>query len=227
MPKFDNQVQLELFDLSDTTEDVVELFPEVWQALESLISPDVENRFSGLKQLTKLNAHRLSPIVAYILTTCLDDENIDFRFNVVQTVGALLSRDGEGLLTPFEVKRRVKYSLGKMRQRKVFALLQVADYQPISQSNVALLLKACSFAGKILSDIFTDHKLPIEIRRQAIHFAGYIGFLETIPRLEKLAEKLEARMNGQRFMPFAPTTSSEESSLLPTLQTALLLLKSP
>ena len=221
------QIQPELFKFSDTTEDVVELFPEVWKALELIISPYIEDRFRGYYKITELNAHRLSPIVAHILATCLDDEDIDFRLNIAQTVGGLLSHDEVGLITPIEVKQQLKYYLSKMRQRKIFALLQVTEYEPSSLTSVAALLKACSYAGNALSDIFSNHQLPIGIRRQAIKFSGLIGFLETIPRLEKLSERLETKMNGQRNMPFAPKKDPNESSLLPAIQTALKLLNTP
>jgi hypothetical protein len=221
------QIQPELFDFSDTAEDVLELFPGVWKALELLISPIVEDRVRGYYKIIELNAHRFSPIVAYILATCLDDEDIDFRLKITNTVGELLSSDEEGRVTPIEVKRQLKYYLSKMRQRKIFALLQVADYEPSSQSSVAALLKACSYAGNSLGDIFSNHKLPIAIRTQAIKLSGMVGFLETIPRLEKLMERLETRMNGQRKMSFAPAKDPMEKNLLPTINSALELLKSP
>ena len=222
-----NRTQLPLFDLSDTVEDVLEIFPEVWQALEWMISPNIENRFRGLREILKLNAHRLSPIVAYILATCLDDADIDFRYEVVQAVGELFSGDSSGLQTSFEVKKQLKNYLGQMQKRKVFALLKVADYQPTSKENVAVLLKNYSYSGQILGDIFSDYKFPIEIRRQAVFFVGYLGFIETIQRLEKLEDKLEARLNGQKAMPFISKTSTEEVLLLPAIRKSLELLKTP
>lgn len=227
MSEFLNHPQLTLFDLSDTVEDVLEIFPEVWKALEMVISSNVENRIQGLREIVRLNAHRLSPIVAYVLATSLDDPNIDFRYEVVQAVGELLSRDSSGLQIPIDVKLQVKYYLGQMRKMKVFALLQVADYQPSSIENVAVLLKNCSYSGQILGDIFTDYKLPIKIRRQGIYFAGYLGFIETVPRLEKLEDKIESRLNGQKAMPFVPKSSKEDILLLPTIRKSLELLKTP
>lgn len=222
-----HRTQLELFDLAATVEDVAELFPEIWQALEMVVSPEVETRYRGLEIIRKRNAERLSPLVAYVLATCLDDEDIDFRLKVVQAVGGLFISDVPGVLTSAEVIRIVKYFLGKMRQRNIFALLQVAEYQPSSREEVAKLLKACSYSGKIMADIFTDHKLPLEIRSQAIYFVGYLGFMETIPRLERLREKVEGRMNGQRSMPFVLKSGSEEINLLSNIRNSLVLLKSP
>jgi hypothetical protein len=38
---------------------------------------------------------------------------------------------------------------------------------------------------------------------------------------------LAARLNGQSAMPFAPPTEADDKSLLPAVQTALTLLKTP
>jgi len=222
-----HRTQLELFDLADTVEDVVELFPEIWQALEMVVSPEVEIRLRGLELIRKRNAERFSPLVAYVLATCLEDEDIDFRLKVVQSIGGIFTSEFPGFISLAEVKKIVKHYLSQMRQRKIFALLQVAEYQPSVREEVAQLLKACSYSGKIMADIFSDHKLPLEIRSQAIYFVGYLGFLETIPRLERLKERLESRINGQRSMPFVLKSGSEDVSLLPKIRTSLVLLKSP
>jgi hypothetical protein len=114
-----------------------------------------------------------------------------------------------------------------MRKRNIFALLQVAEHKISSETNVAVLLNTCSYAGNALANIFTDRKIPIPIRRQAVIYTGRVGFLDAIPALEKLADRLESRMNGQSSMPFAPPSDSDEKSLLPAVQTALRLLQSP
>jgi hypothetical protein len=220
-------IQPRLFDFSDSTSDVAELFPDVWGALECLTSPSVDVRLNGLRRLIELDAHRLSPLVAYVLVTHLDDQNIEFRFELVQALGSLLSRGDRSADTPEGVKQSIKTYLSQMRRRKIYALLQVAEHHPSAQSNVAALLKGCSNAGKVLADIFSDRKIPVVIRRQAIHFVGIVGFLDAVPRLERLAERLVARMNGQRLMPFAPPTDSAEKTLLPTIQTALTVLGFP
>lgn len=219
--------QPQLFDFSDSTGGMVELFPAVWTALEFLISPEINKRQGGLDQLLELNAHRLSPLVAYVLATCLLDSNMKFRFGVVQALGGLLVQEDSVITTSEAVYQCLKKYLSKMRRRSVYALIEVAEYYPSSLTQVASLLKACSHAGGTLSDIFSDRKIPIELRRQAINLAGIVGFLDVIPALERLAVRLESRMSGQKSMPFAPPVDFSERSLLPTVQTVLTILNSP
>jgi len=218
--------QPNLFDFSDSAAGVVELFPNVWIAMEELTSSNVEDRKAGLKRLISVNAHKLSPLVAYVLATCLTDPKIEFRYEIVQALGGLFFPDNS-IETSDQVKQSLKFYLSQMRRRRVYALLQVADYHPSSETNVAVLLKACSHAGGTLSDIFLDRKIPVEIRRQAINFAGIVGFLDAVPALEKLAGRLEARISGQKSMPFAPPIDSNEKSLLPAVQSVLSILSFP
>jgi len=221
------EYQPSLFDFADSAVGVAELFPTIWRALEQLTSPAISDRQTGLSQIIELDAQRISPLVAYVLATRLDDQDIEFRFKVVQVLGDLLSQgDSSAAPTP-EVKSTLKAYLAQMRQRKIYALLQVGDYHMPAGSSVAALLKACSNAGRVLADIFLDRSLPLEIRLQAIQFAGNVGFLDTIPGLEKLAARLEGRLNGQRSMVFIQENDSKEKSLLPAVQTALAILKAP
>jgi hypothetical protein len=219
--------QPNLFDFTDLATDVAELFPAIWGALEGVASAELVERQAGLDQLVELDAHRLSPLVAYVLVTRLDDANLEFRAKVVQALGSLLSPGEAASFTPDEVKKTLKAYLSRMRQRRIYALLQVAEFQPSSQTHVAALLKGCSNAGKILADIFSDRKIMNEIRRQAINFVGIVGYLEAVPRLASLAERLESGANGQRSMSFAAPTDPEDLSLLPTVQAALMVLNSP
>jgi HEAT repeat protein len=216
-----------LFDFSDSATGVAELFPEVWGALEDLTSPDVVLRSQALDCLLKIDAPRLSPLVAYVLTTRLNDPDIGIRFRVIQTLGEVLAPQDSSAKTNNMVRQHIKSYISQMRRRSIYALLQVAEQNISAESNVAALLNACSFAGNALADIFANRKTPVPIRRQAIIFVGRVGFLDAIPALEKLAERLVARMNGQTAMPFAPPSDSDEKSLLPAVQAALALLKAP
>jgi hypothetical protein len=219
--------QPQLFDFSDSSAGTVELFPTVWTALELFISSEVNERLDGLDQLVSLSAHRLSPLVAYVIATGLADSNLNFRYQIVQALGGLLAQNGSEVATTRGVYQTLKKLLSKMRRRSVYALIEVAVYYPSSLTNVASLLKACSHAGGTLSDIFLDRKLPIELRRQSINLAGIVGFLDVVPALERLAGRLESRMEGQRSMPFAPPADNNEKSLLTNIQTVLTILNSP
>jgi len=223
----DSPPQPVLFDFSDSATGVAELFPEVWGALEDLTSPEAALRSRALDCLLGIDAPKLSPLVAYVLTTRLSDPDFDIRFRVVQALGDVLAPQDPSENANEMVLQHIKSYISQMRRRSIFALLQVAEQNMSAESNVAALLNACSFAGNALADIFTDRKAPMPIRRQAIIFVGRVGFLDSIPALEKLVTRLETRMNGQSKMPFAPPGDSDERELLPVVQTALTILKTP
>ncbi len=220
-----NISQPSLFDFSDSSSGVVELFPAVWGALEGLTASDVDTRRDALERLLELDAPRLSPLVASVLATRLVDPDLGLRFRVVQALGEVLSPGDPAIGAPNAVRLHVKFYLSQMRRREVYALLQVADQYLAAESDIAALLNACSYAGVALADIVSDRKASLATRRQAINFIGRVGFIDAIPALEKLAERLESRMNGQKTMPFAPPSESDEKSLLPAVQAALALLE--
>ena len=192
--------------------------------MEQLTSTDSTVREAGLDQLIAMKAHQVSPLVNYTLANLLMDPDMQIRFKAVQVLGELMARKYQTGSLNYQVRQGLKLYLSQMRRRNIYSLLQVADYHRSAESAVAALLKGCSHAGVTLSDIFSDRKVPINIRRQAINFSGVVGFLDAVSHLEKLAARLEARANGQRLMSFAPPSDDLEKSLLPTIQTALALL---
>lgn len=214
-----------LFDLNGSVARVAELFPAIWIAMEQLISPNAGVRMAGLDQLIEMNAQHVSPLVNYTLASLLLDPDIHLRYKVVQTLGELMLKKYQTGSLTYQLRQGLKTHLSQMRRRNIYALLQVADYHRSAETQVAALLKGCSHAGKTLADIFADRRVPVNIRRQAINFSGIAGFLDTVPALEKLAARLETRMNGQRLMTFAPPSDDIEKTLLPTVQAALALLK--
>ena len=219
-------VQPTLFEFDDITTDTMELFPAVWGAAERLVSPQAQDRDQAVVQLMELDAPRLSPLIAYLLTTRLADPNIEVRFHVVQALGAILFPDEEDKITPDKVRQYVLGYLSQMRRRQVFALLQVADRYLAAEDNIASLLNSCSYAGIALGDIITDRNAPISVRNQAIRFAGIVGFTDIIPALERLISRLESRSEKQERMSFiAGDIVSEEFSLLKVARAALMRLK--
>ena len=216
-----------LFDQLDTATGTVELFPAVWRAAEELSSPDAATRHDALDRLVELDAPRLSPLVAYVLVTRIIDPDIELRLRVVSILGKILSLKGEGKDTPESVRQHLKGYLSLMSHRGLLPVLEVAEKYPSSESDVAALLNACSHAGTLLADMVVDRRAPMGMRRQAVNFIGQVGFLNAIPALERLAERLETRMSGQKSMPFAPPSRSEEMTLLPAVQAALTFLRQP
>jgi hypothetical protein len=56
---------------------------------------------------------------------------------------------------------------------------------------------------------------------------GKVGYLNTIPALEKLAGRFESRLFGQKAMDFASQVNSTELDLLPYVNEALNRLQAP
>jgi hypothetical protein len=105
-------------------------------------------------------------------------------------------------------------------------LLQVADFDPQYIDSVAVLLNSCSFAGNHLADILMDRSIVVSIRMRAVELIGQVGYLDAIPVLDRLRNRLEARLNGQQHMPFLTLEEGDEVALLPSIQATLEILQS-
>lgn len=218
------QPQLFLLEESIGT---LELFPAVWSALEDLTKADPEVRINALEQLIELDAPRFSPVVSYILVTKITESTVELRARIIEVLGKVLSPDKNGFPAPEDVRSSLHLYLSGFRTRQIYALLQVSAEYNFLEEHVSRLLNACPFAGNHLIDILNDSKTPIDIRMQAAVMIGKVGYLYTLPALEKLSRRLDARMSGQKTMDFARQRNSIESSLLPVVNEALQTLRSP
>jgi hypothetical protein len=218
--------QPSLFQFDDTSTNAVELFPAVWSAGEAIISPDRQIRRHGLDQIAQSQAARFSPMIAYLLVTRLMEPEMDLRSSVVNILADALRLDSQGRLAPEPVRMQLINDLARMRTRQIYALLQVADFDPQANDSVAVLINACSFAGNHLADILMDRKISISIRMRAVELIGKVGYLDAVPVLERIRTRLEARLNGQQHMPFLTLEAGDEVALLPSIQAALELLQS-
>jgi len=216
-----------LFDFAETASGALEFFPEIWGAAEKLTSPDVIERRDALDRLIVLDAPRLSPLVAYLVATRIFDPDLELRYKAIAVLGKILNPRETGKLAAPSVRTHLKEYCSQMGNRGFIKLLEVAEAFPEAESNVASLFNLCSQSGETLVKIMGDRKMLFELRRQAVIFIGRVGFLEAIPSLEKFGSRLEARVNGQKSMPFAPPSASDENSLLPVVQATLALLKEP
>lgn len=220
-------LQPTLFDYGDDSSGAVELFPAVWSAAEDLFAPEVTIRQGGLERLIEFGAARLSPLIGALLVTRLSEPDLELRRRIVYTLGDSLKVDENGRYTPELVRQYLVYMLGQMRQRPIFALLEVAISDPLAEDTIARLLNACPYAGRHLTDILSERKFPLAVRRAAVHFIGLVGYLEAIPPLERMLVRLEARVAGQQTMPFAPPGNPDEAELLPEIRSALASLQAP
>lgn len=216
--------QLGFLELDKTITGTAELFPTVWRALEGIASPDVEERNSSLDILVESDAPRLSPLVAYVLATRLIDPDIKFRARVIKTLGNVIAPvDGDPPSSA--VRQHLKAHCKVIGRGTVLAVLEVAAVDPSIELAVVAIFNLCSHAGAILTDLISDRKVPVSLRKQAIEYIGRVGFIEAIPHLERLDDRLTARSNDQKRMPFAPPSDLDESTLIIPIQTTLTLLR--
>jgi hypothetical protein len=205
----------------------VELFPEVWSAAEKVVSPDLQLRWEGLESLLLLNAHRYSPLVLYLLCTRIGDPDIDLRARIVEALADVIQPDLNGKPAPDNVRVILLDYFSGIRTRQIYGLLQILVVYPTLEESVSRLINACSYANHQLVDIVNERTKPLEIRQVAIRIIGAVGYVEAIPALDRLSARLEARMNGQRAMPFAPPSEKTEVDLLVTIRETLTSLREP
>jgi HEAT repeat protein len=217
-------MQPALFDFAQTTSGAVELFPEVWGAMEDLIAPQSSLRLAALERLVQLQAPRLSGLVAYLLATRLTDPELTVRLRVIQVLSEIFSPDERGQSLPESVHGILSTYLAGMDPWAVSCLVKALVSEPSIISQIARLLNYCPDAASHLVDILTDRKASLQERCRAAELIGKVGYLEALPALERLQVRLAARLRGQQSMPFAPLPTPDEAELLPVVEQALSLL---
>ena len=221
-----NLEQQTLFSLGDTSSGILELFPEMWGAMEAVTSPDSGVRRAGLETLLESGAPRLSPLVTYLLATRLTDPDIELRGRIIQILGESLTNDPQGNPAPVMVRRSLVGTLARTRTREIYAILEASVQNPLVEPNAARLLNANPYAGNHMADILAARKAPLTIRREAVRLISLVGYVDTIPALERIAFRLESHVNGQQSMPFLPLSGLDDTDLLPEIRAALALLRS-
>lgn len=214
-------VQLPLFLYGEPVKSIVELFPAVWKATEQLTSPDSITRQRGIDALLEMGAQKVSPLVAYMIATCLNDPDLYIRRRVAFILADLITTELNGRQTAEEVRLTVTNYLHNMREATVFGLLEVAVADPQADQAIYHIFNACPYVGKYLGDMLMEWKNPLTLRQKAIYFIGCVGYLEALPVLERLRNRLEARQNGQYAMEFAPPAIKSDDDLMPYLRIAM------
>jgi len=214
-------IQLPLFEYGEPTKNIVELFPAVWKATEQLASPDATIRQRGIDAILEMGAQKASPLVAYMLATCLQDEDLFIRRRVAYILADLVASNANGSQVPEEVRATVTHYLHNMSEAMIIGLLEVSVADAGADQSIFHLFNACPYAGKYLGDIQAQWKQALTFRQKAIYFIGVVGYLEALPALERMLDRLEARQNGQYAMAFAPPSSKTDDELLPFLRIAI------
>jgi hypothetical protein len=117
--------------------------------------------------------------------------------------------------------------LKEMRTRPIMALLQTLETAPELEPAVQTVLSACPYAGNHLADILAERKFSLVLRGHAARMIGQVGYLCALPVLERLAHRLEVRLNGQQSMDFTVPDRLDETSLLPAVQRTIQVLSEP
>jgi hypothetical protein len=216
-----SNVQLPLFVYGEPVENINELLPAVWNATEALASPEAVTRHHGIDALLELGAQWVSPLVAFMMAICLSDRDIYIRRRIAYILADLINMESGGRQTPENIRKTVTNYLHNMREETIYGLLEVAEIDPLVEKSIYHLLNACPFAGKYLGDILTEWKNPLPVRQKAIHFVGLVGYMETLPVLERLLDRLEARHKGQYTMSFAPASIKSDEDIMPFLRIAI------
>jgi hypothetical protein len=203
------------------------LQPEIWQAVEALISPEIESRWEGLRRVFELDALRASPLVAYVFATRITEPEPELREQFVRALGALFLPSSDGSQVSEAVIQTLTYYLNHMRMRQVFSLLQVWQNQPETRQQVIALLDACPYAGNYLVNIVNERKFKLALRIRAAEAIGLVGFLDALPALERAAVRMEARTASRNTLPLALNHAEDETALLPAIREAIDLLRAP
>lgn len=214
-------VQLPLFVYGEPPENVAEVLPVIWNAAECLTSPEAVTRQHGIDAILELGAHKISPLVAFMIATCLDDKDIYIRRRVIYLIADLITWEPGSRHEADNIRMTVTNYLYNMGEETIFDLLEVAVMDLGVDQPIYHLLNACPFAGKYLGNVLTEWKNPLAIRQKAIYFVGLVGYMEILPILERLLDRLEARQNGQYSMSFAPSSNRSDEDIMPYLRIAI------
>ena len=184
--------------LEDNNEKGAELQSLIWSAAESLISPDLMQRIGAIERLLEYDVVRQLPLVAYLLVTRIEEPDIEIRTRIVKSLGEISCTSVPDSSVSEAVQGTLIYHLSRLRTREIFALLQVAEYDKSSEPHIISMLSCSSFAGGHLSKILSARETPNEIRRQAAHFIGTLGFLDALPELERMVSRFAGRNDRAR-----------------------------
>ncbi len=215
-----SSLQLPLFVYGEPAANLQEVLPVVWSATEALAAPEAVNRHHGIDVLVELGVQRCSPLVAYMVATCINDPDIYIRRRVAYILADLLASDALSGPSPDVVRRTVTNYLHNMQEDTIYGLLEVAVMDPLVEKSIWHLLNTCPAAGRHLGDILSQYKHPLAIRQKAIFYVGEVGYTEALPVLDRLLSRLEARSNGQYSMAFAPVARSDDD-IIPALRIAI------
>ena len=126
----------------------------------------------GLMTYWSSGAQRVSPLVAFMIATCLSDQDIYIRRRVVYILADLINKESALIQTPENIRKTVTTYLHNMRQETIYGILEVAVIDLLAEKSIYHLLNACPYAGKYLGDILTEWKNPLALSAEGDSLCG-------------------------------------------------------
>jgi len=191
--------QTDLSNLQKTGDSDLLSPTEIWEAAEAFSSPDLLHRVTGIGQLLAGDALYEYPLVVYLLSTRITEPDIELRSHIVKALGSLVDSSEQVKLPKDEVQQTLFESLRSMQSREILAILEVAIYARSAERSVFNLIGGCSMAGDYLSKILADRTITLDIRCQAARVIGEMGFMEALPIVERLVQRLESRGSDEEI----------------------------
>ena len=192
----------------------------IWRYAQALTSPELSVRKDGFQHLIELNIINKSPLIVYLLATKLKEIDITLRAYIVKVLANILEININTDKSIELAQHTLAAYLSQIGKGEIHALIQLVDVDPSSLENIVRILCGCSCAGEYLKEIFFDRTTSIKYRQLAIMLLGEVGYIEAIPDLERLENRIKSRVNSN-------SVGNEDKKLLPQIEEALVLLRAP
>jgi len=194
---------------------------DLHQALEDLFAADIGLRAQALDRLSKMDAHRRSPLAVATLGCRIIEPNTSIRAEIVCLLAAALQVNESAERSPAKVLEILHHTLCGIGEREVQCLLELVAEDESRLDSVCTILDQCSASGEILIDIVNRRELGVSLRIAAADVIAQVGFLEAKQSLEFLERRLANRISGQLAMSFAPHFLEDAEKLIPVLRRTL------
>jgi hypothetical protein len=218
-------VQQDFLDIEELEELSIGKRVELHQALEDLLSSNIETRHQGMKRLCEMDAYRRSPLAAYFLVSRLIEQELALRRKILHSICEVIKGQGFHERSPTRVREYLHRTLRGIGLREIHALLELVSEDEGLLEQACILLNQCSTSGEILVNILNCCDYPIPIRMASCKVIGQIGFLDAREAIESLEKRLAGRTSGQLNMAFAPRAVEAAKELIPVLRVTLDALK--
>lgn len=227
LPEFSFYVQPGLFEFQEYETGRLQSIPQLWFVAEALISTSTDARLAALNYIFEHDAAKGSTLITYILTTRIKDPTPGIRKKIIKILASLFKSDEGNMTASTDVKLYLYERLSAIEEEDVIAILQTVDMDSTLLDQAEQLFQNSSIAGYHLINIIADRNQPINIRKLAILYVGRIGYLDALPELERLENRLESKLAGQRSFTFTTAYTPKDTQLLPSIRTALSNLRAP